>query len=208
MGGMGRDPCCAAACWVRCAEGEETRREHRLELRAYLGIVPFGLAHLHQAMHTTTDLALQTDKGVVLAASGLDTLRQQHLPLCQTSCRLRFSADYPHGKRHFMHRKPHSHHSPEFKQQALLKARHRGTRSLLSLAGELNMSPGTLKRWVLDSGKAGEQAPGKSSPVLDGPAASWSPSQRLTALQESYALNGAALAGWCRERCVFEHQLM
>ena len=49
-----------------------------------------------------------------------------------------------------MHRKPHSHHSLEFKEQALLKARHRGTRSVLSIATELNMSPGTLKRWVLD----------------------------------------------------------
>jgi transposase len=105
-----------------------------------------------------------------------------------------------------MHRKPHSHHSPEFKEQALLKARQRGTRSILSIATELNMSPGTLKRWVLDSGKATEQSLGTSL-ALDGPAAAWSPSQRLTALQESYALNGPALAGWCRERGVFEHQL-
>ena len=67
------------ACWPQYAEREETRREHLLELRAYLGIVPFGLAHLRQAMHATTDLALQTDKGVVLAASVLDTLRQQHI---------------------------------------------------------------------------------------------------------------------------------
>ncbi len=106
-----------------------------------------------------------------------------------------------------MHRKPHSHHSFEFKEQALLKARHRGTRSLLSLASELNMLPDTLKRWVLDSAKAGEQASGETSPALDGPAASWSPAQRLRALQESYGLNGSALAGWCRERGVFEHQL-
>jgi len=105
-----------------------------------------------------------------------------------------------------MHRKPHSHHSPEFKEQALLKARHRGTRSVQSVAGELNMSPGTLKRWLQDSGKAGELAPG-ASVALDGPAASWSPSQRLTALQESYALSDAALGAWCRERGLFEHQL-
>ncbi len=106
-----------------------------------------------------------------------------------------------------MHRKPHSHHSPEFKEQALLKARNRGKRSVLSIATELNMSPGTLKRWVLDSAKAGEQASGETRPALDGPAAAWSPAQRLTALQESYPLNGPALAGWCRERGVFEHQL-
>ncbi|WP_349282295.1 transposase (plasmid) [Polaromonas hydrogenivorans] len=70
------------------------------------------------------------------------------------------------------------------------------------------MSAGTLKRWVLDSAKAGEQALGETSPALDGPAASWSPSQRLRALQESYAFNGPALAAWCRERGVFEHQLV
>jgi len=68
------------------------------------------------------------------------------------------------------------------------------------------MSPGTLKRWVLDSGKAAEQAHGASF-ALEGPAASWSPSQRLTALQESYALSGPALAAWCRERGLFEYQL-
>ena len=106
-----------------------------------------------------------------------------------------------------MHRKPHSHHSPEFKEQALLKTRHRGTRSILSIASELNMSSGTLKRWVLDSTKAGEQASGDTSLALDGPAASRSPSQRLMALQESYVLSGPALAGWCRERRIFEHQL-
>lgn len=105
-----------------------------------------------------------------------------------------------------MHRKPHSHHSPEFKEQALLKARHRGTRSILSIATELNMSPGTLKRWVLDSAKAGEPAHGTSL-ALDGSAAAWLPAQRLLALQESYALSGSALAAWCRERGLFEHQL-
>ena len=68
------------------------------------------------------------------------------------------------------------------------------------------MSPGTLKRWVLDSAKAAEQAHGANL-ALQGPAASWSPSQRLTALQESYALSDAALGAWCRERGLFEHQL-
>ena len=70
------------------------------------------------------------------------------------------------------------------------------------------MSPGTLKRWVLGSAKADEQASGETSLALDGPVASWSPSQRLAALQESYALSDAAPAGWCRERGVFEHQLI
>jgi hypothetical protein len=56
------------SCWPQYAEREETRREHLLELRAYLGMEPFGLAHYRQAVHATTELALQTDKGIVLAA--------------------------------------------------------------------------------------------------------------------------------------------
>ena len=46
------------ACWPQYAEREETRREHLLELRAYLGMEPFGLAHYRQAVHAATDLAL------------------------------------------------------------------------------------------------------------------------------------------------------
>lgn len=69
------------ACWPQYAEREATRREHLLELRAYLGIEPFGLAHYRQAVHATTELALQTDKGIVLANSNLDSLRHRHIIL-------------------------------------------------------------------------------------------------------------------------------
>jgi hypothetical protein len=69
------------ACWPQYAEREETRREHLLELRAYLGMEPFGLAHYRQTVHATTELALQTDKGIVLASSVLDALRHRHIIL-------------------------------------------------------------------------------------------------------------------------------
>jgi TnpA family transposase len=68
-------------CWPQYAEREETRREHLLELRAYLGMDPFGLRHYRQSVHATTELALQTDKGSVLASSVLDSLRQRHIIL-------------------------------------------------------------------------------------------------------------------------------
>ena len=55
--------------WPQYAEREETRREHLLELRAYLGMEPFGQMHHRQAVHATTELALQTYKGIVLANS-------------------------------------------------------------------------------------------------------------------------------------------
>ena len=69
------------ACWPQYAEREETRREHLLELRAYLGMEPFGLAHYRQGVLVTTELALQTDKGIMLASSVLDSLRHRHIIL-------------------------------------------------------------------------------------------------------------------------------
>ncbi len=68
-------------CWPQYAEREETRREHLLELRAYLGMEPFGQMHHRQAVHATTELALQTDKGIVLANSVVETLRHKHIIL-------------------------------------------------------------------------------------------------------------------------------
>jgi len=66
-------------CWPQYAERQETRREHLLELRAYLGCETFGRSHYRQALQALTDLAVQTDKGVVLAGHVLDALRQQHV---------------------------------------------------------------------------------------------------------------------------------
>ena len=40
------------------------------------------------------------------------------------------------------------------------------------------------------------------------PAESWSAAQRLLALQQTHALSGAALHAWCREKGLFEHQLI
>jgi hypothetical protein len=78
---IGRQLCIDPACWPQYAEREETRREHLLELRAYLGVEPFGLVHYRQAVHATTELAMQIDKGIVLASSVLDSLRHRHIIL-------------------------------------------------------------------------------------------------------------------------------
>ncbi|WNV03390.1 Tn3 family transposase [Candidatus Methylospira mobilis] len=66
-------------CWPQYAERDETRREHLLELRAYLNMEPFGMTHYRQTVQAGADLALQTDKGVVLAASVIDALRHRHI---------------------------------------------------------------------------------------------------------------------------------
>lgn len=75
----GQQLCIDPACWPQYATREETRREHLLDLRAYLGLEPFGLAHYRRAVHATTELALQTDKGVVLASSVLEALRHKRI---------------------------------------------------------------------------------------------------------------------------------
>ncbi len=102
-------------------------------------------------------------------------------------------------------------HSPEFIEQALGKARTRDSRTLESVAIELNMSLGTLKGWLKRSRSVGRALPHAATlPGVPGdkPAAQWSPAQRLMALNESHALMGPALHAWCREKGLFEHQLI
>jgi TnpA family transposase len=56
----------------------QTRREHLLELRAAFGLQPFTtLGHYRSALHGLGELALQTDKGVVLARTLVESLRSQ-----------------------------------------------------------------------------------------------------------------------------------
>ena len=90
----------------------------------------------------------------------------------------------------------------------LSKARERGSRTLQSVAAELNMPLGTLKGWLKRSGP--QEAGLAHAPTLPGdvPAGRWTPVQRLLALNESHALQGPALHAWCREKGLFEHQLI
>jgi len=103
-------------------------------------------------------------------------------------------------------RKPHGRHAAEFKEQALLKAKQRGTQTVKAVAEELNMSPGTLQRWLNEARATASAQPAQEVP-LEGSSHTWSPAQRLQALQESFALSGPALHAWCRQRGLFEHQL-
>ncbi len=70
-----------AAAWPKYGERDETRREHFQELRAYLTLSTFGLPDFRKLVHSLADLAMQTDKGIVLATQALETLRQRHIIL-------------------------------------------------------------------------------------------------------------------------------
>ena len=45
---IGRELRLDPVCWPQYAEREETRREHLLELRAYLGLEPLSLIHISE----------------------------------------------------------------------------------------------------------------------------------------------------------------
>ena len=70
-----------ADVWGRYSERAETRREHLLELQAVLGLQSFTTQHYRPAVHSLGELAWQTDKGIVLAASLVASLRRQSLLL-------------------------------------------------------------------------------------------------------------------------------
>ena len=70
-----------AAAWPQYGVRDETRREHFQEIRAYLSLSTFGLPDFRKLVHCLTDLAMQTDKGMVLATESLQTLQRQRVIL-------------------------------------------------------------------------------------------------------------------------------
>ena len=80
---------------------------------------------------------------------------------------------------------------PEFIEQALSKARQRGSRTLKEEAAELNVSVHTLKGWLQES-----RSSKASSLPQSLPGGQWSARERLLALQESHGLSGEALQAW------------
>jgi len=67
--------------WPQYAQRPETRREHLLELQAWLNLAPFAAADHHRFVHQLAELAQQTDRGLVLAEALVELLRQQHIIL-------------------------------------------------------------------------------------------------------------------------------
>lgn len=65
--------------WPQYARRAETRREHLQELQTWLGLRPFSIHHHRQFVEHLTELARQTDRGIVLARALLETLRQQRI---------------------------------------------------------------------------------------------------------------------------------
>uniref|UniRef100_UPI002027D1A8 DUF4158 domain-containing protein n=1 Tax=Escherichia coli TaxID=562 RepID=UPI002027D1A8 len=60
------------ASWAKYGERDVTRREHARELRTYLQLAPFGLSDFRALVRELTELAQQTDKGLLLAGQALE----------------------------------------------------------------------------------------------------------------------------------------
>ncbi len=94
-------------------------------------------------------------------------------------------------------------YSDAFIEQALVKVYSRGSRSVQSVADELNVNYETVKNWV----KRKKLDKLKLSVNKEKRPQDWTAPEQLQALNESYALSGEALAVWCRERGLFAHHL-
>jgi len=70
--------------WDEYGQREQTRREHLVELQTVFGFQPFTIGHYRQAVQLLTELAMQTDKGIVLARALLQRLAavRGRLSLC------------------------------------------------------------------------------------------------------------------------------
>ncbi len=67
--------------WRQYAQRAETRREHLVELQAWLNLSSFGRSDHRRMVQQLAELAQQTDRGLVLATALVKTLRQQRIIL-------------------------------------------------------------------------------------------------------------------------------
>jgi TnpA family transposase len=80
-----------AEAWKRYGQREQTRREHLLELQEVFGFKPFTGGHYRSAVSELSEIALQTDKGIVLATRLVESLRARAvllptLPVIERIC--------------------------------------------------------------------------------------------------------------------------
>ena len=94
-------------------------------------------------------------------------------------------------------------YSAAFKEQAVSKVLTRGSRSVKSIAEELNISVFTLKNWI----KVMVRKDPKVGLRKERRPQDWSLREQLMALQESHGLQEEALNAWCREKGLFAHHL-
>lgn len=98
-------------------------------------------------------------------------------------------------------------YSKEFKEQALIKVYSRQSRTIESIADELNMLKGTLKMWMRDAVKNNLSLTSNMTQLESKRPEDWSLEERLVVLQKSYGLTDDALNSLCREQGIYMHHL-
>jgi hypothetical protein len=68
-------------CWDEYGQRDQTRREHLVELQAWMQLSVFSAADFRRFVHQLTELAAQTDRGIVLAETLVEQMRQQRILL-------------------------------------------------------------------------------------------------------------------------------
>src|SRR5947209_10578342 len=63
--------------WAEYGERAQTRREHLVELQTVFGFEPFTRGHHRLAVQELMEMAMQTDKGIVLATALVEMLRER-----------------------------------------------------------------------------------------------------------------------------------
>ncbi|MCP4009519.1 MAG: transposase [Proteobacteria bacterium] len=89
-----------------------------------------------------------------------------------------------------------------FRQQALQKVYARGSRSVISIAEELNLNHWTLKNWMKPKSKPIKQKTTTAKRPND-----WTPAERLGALMTTHSMDDQSLGHYCRSQGIFTHHL-
>ena len=83
----------AAERWDEYGQREQTRRNHLAELQTAFGFQIFAIGHYQQAVSSLTELAMQTDKGIVLASALIEHFRRKSIVLSASNVIERISAE-------------------------------------------------------------------------------------------------------------------
>ena len=100
-------------------------------------------------------------------------------------------------------------YTPAFIEQALVKVYSRGSRTIGSVADDLNINVYTLKGWMSRRSKIQSiSLAGHGKAVQEKRPQDWKPEEQLLALHQTHGLSEEERNAWCRERGIFAHHLV
>lgn len=98
-------------------------------------------------------------------------------------------------------------YTADFKERALQKVYSRGSRTVESVASDLNMSYHTLKNWMREEKRTPSDKSSSQRTSAPRRPQDWSASEKLQALLETHALSDQERHSWCRHQGIYPHHL-